>query len=67
MLKKENCVKSSNTATVPKCQNECYLSINCGTQCGEVSSRKYQCSRIPNHDGPHVACGLKCELDVWEQ
>lgn len=47
------------------CNKECLIENNNYKQCGAVSIRGYYCSRSLNHEGDHVACGVKCAIDVW--
>jgi hypothetical protein len=52
---------------IPICENECYVKINHGIQCSKSSpSGKFKCSRLPNHKGYHVACGVEHSLMVWD-
>lgn len=50
---------------MPACHSECLIKNNDGEQCGAKSKRGYFCSRLPNHKGDHIACGVECSMDVW--
>jgi hypothetical protein len=60
-----DCSLTSDSKT-PLCNNECYVKVNNGVQCSVSDGKGYVCSRLPNHEGKHVACGVEHELSVWE-
>ena len=49
----------------PPCQDECFTKINNHMQCSALSPKKYHCSRLPNHTGKHVACGVEHAIVIW--
>ncbi len=49
----------------PPCHNECYKNVNNNIQCNS-KMKSYACSRLPEHDGDHVACGAEHAILIWE-
>lgn len=59
-----NCQYLEGTSS-PPCHNECYENVNNNVQCG-TEKGGYHCSRLPNHNGKHVACAVEHGIFIWE-